>query len=113
MHAAIKRATRIANLLGADSAQSSSSLSLDNNDGAEDDDDDVDNNGHFTHKHKHTTTHTQRLASSELFTSDFLVSFPMFALANVSVRRRPGLPTPLPFFPFPSSRACLLLLLEN
>lgn len=72
-------------------------LSLDNNDGAEDDDDDVDNNGHFTHKHKHT----QRLPSSELFTSDFLVSFPMFALANVSVRRRPGLPTPPALPPVP------------
>lgn len=54
-------------------------LSLDND--HDDDDDGVDNNGHSTR------THTDTLAASELFTSDFLVSFPMFALANVSVRR--------------------------
>lgn len=105
MHAAIKRATRIANLLGADSAQSSSSLSLDNNDGAEDDDDDVDNNGHFTHKHKHTTTHTQTCIERVVYKR-----FPS-VISHVRAGQRFRQASPLP--PCLSPRSPLLVLVSS
>ncbi|KAM8717085.1 hypothetical protein ACLKA7_003883 [Drosophila subpalustris] len=64
-----------------------------------DDNDDDDNNdyvvGHCTLSH----------TLSELFTSDFLVSFPMFSLANVSVRRSSHISST----PFPSPQTSLVV----